>query len=271
MPRLFGVLTILLLASACGERAADTAADPLDPFFRQEVGPPCERNTDCATGLCDRLLLPGSGQGEAQGVCSSVPFAIFAWQRALIVANLVAVAGGDEGLRERVMIFSAGALRAPDAPISLRLLALELTKALLGDEPGWAALIESAGGAWSLPAERLLAAVIRAGRDAETDAWSRLAEMARRGPEGHRIRAARELASLCISESRGALVELATTRESRFVRDAVVLGIEACPGPLRGEILAAAAADAMPYERARFLLLGFEGGDASSGESTTAE
>jgi hypothetical protein len=271
MPERLLFLVFLLLSAACGDGTSEPAADPLDPFFRQVVGPPCGRNADCATGLCDRLLLPGNSQDEAQGACSSVPFAIFPWQRALLAANITAAVGDDPTLRTRVLIFAAGALRAPDAPISLRLLALELTKTLLdGPDPEWEALLATMTGEWSLPPERLLATVIRAGRRAESDALSTLTDLTRRGPEGHRIRAARELAALCLPGSVDALVDLATSRESRFLRDAVVMGVEGCQEPLRGTVLAAAAAEAMPYERGRFLILG-AGGAASAGESTAAD
>ena len=269
------LLLILSVAVGCDREEEQPQADPLQPFFRQEVGPPCEKNADCATGLCDRLLLPGNGEDEAQGACSSVPFAIFAWQRALLAGNIAAVVAEDEALRARVLSFASAALAAPDAPLRLRMLSLELAQLLLGDEVGveWRALLATMTGAWSLPTERLLAGVILASRGAEADAFESLSSAATRGPEGHRIRAARELAGLCLQASAPVLGDLATDRDSRFIRDAVVEVVANCPEPLRSEVLDAAIAEAMPYERSRFLRLGLGlgAGADSAGESTPAD
>ncbi len=273
MRELFVLLLSVSIACACGAKEPEPDADPLDPFFRQEVGPPCEKNADCATGLCDRLLLPANGKDEAQGACSSVPFAIFAWQRALLAGNIVAVVGEDEALRSRVLAFAAGALSAPDAPLSLRLLALELADGLLGEtlDTDWNALLATMTGDWSLPTERLLAGMIIAGRGAEEAALRALTVSATQGPEGHRIRAARALSSLCLPDSVSILKDLATSGDSRFIRDAVVEAVVGCPEPLRTAVLDAAMADAMPYERSRFLRLGVGLGADSAGDSTAAE
>ncbi|MFH1530508.1 MAG: hypothetical protein ABIK09_07225 [Pseudomonadota bacterium] len=248
----FGLVVLCLLLGACGARSEAPAPDPLDPFFRQEVGPPCAMNGDCATGLCDRLLIPRSGDDEAQGACSSIPYAIFPWQRKLLADNMVAVIGEDEGLRERVLAFAAGAMEAPDAPISIRLLALELVDGLLPMEldNAWERRLTALAGDWNLPMEQLLATMILAGRTGDGETLKDLEEIAARGTEAQQIRAARELASLCLPGTTETLTELATSRSSRFLRTAVAEEITRCPEPLRSRVLGAAVMEAMPYERA---------------------
>jgi hypothetical protein len=224
MIRCYILSLVLVVLSACGSGDAVPEKDPLEPFFRQEVGPPCEKNADCATGICDRYLLPVNEQDEAQGACSSMPFAVFAWQRSLLTERLVAVIGEDETLHSRVLDFAITARDAQNAPDSMRQLAEEIIIALVEDE--------------NLSSAQLIAA-------------------ANSGVEGDRIRSARELASRCLPASGTALMELAISSESRFVRDAVVEGVSGCPAPLRNEVLSAATAAAMPYERGRFMRFNF--------------
>ena len=264
------LLPVLLTSCAVGEDAP--APDPLAPFFRQEVGPPCAINSDCVTGLCDRLLIPRDSRDEAQGACSSIPFVVFPWQRALLVERLLDVVGDDDALREQVLTFAGAMLDAPDAPISLRLLCLELADGLLPAalEPAWAARLGILTSGWTLPLEQLLAGIILAGREAEEAAVERLGAAALRGPEARRIRAARELASLCLPAAESRLVELAISPDSRFLRAAVVEGVAGCPAPLRTRVLDAAAGEAMPYERAFLRRLGASAPD-SAGDNTPAE
>ncbi len=251
--RLRFVFVLVILLSACSPRNEAPAPDPLAPFFRQEVGAPCNGNSECTTGLCDRMLYPAAGQDEAIGACGSIPFAIMPWQRAAIVNAMVSVVGDDADLRDRVLTFAAGVLEAPDAPISLRLLVLEAASHLLPKELGkdWEDRLSSLGGDWNLPQERFLAGIIRAGRAEPAEAVALLSESAMRGTEARRIRAARELATLCTEDAQPVLRELARDRESRFLRAAVLEGIAACPLSFRQPILDAAASEAMPYERAR--------------------
>lgn len=246
-------MVLLITLSACSPRKGAPAPDPLAPFFSQEVGGPCNGNSDCTTGLCDRMLSPAIGYDEAIGACGSIPFAVLPWQRAAIVDAMVSVVGEDADLRDRVLTFAARVLEAPDAPTSLRLLALEAASHLLPDDMDgdWEDRLSSVNGTWSLPQERFLAGIIRAGRAGSSEAAALLAESATRGTEARRIRAARELATLCIKDAQPVLKKLARDRESRFLRAAVLEGIAACPSSLRQPILDAAAAEAMPYERAR--------------------
>ena len=244
---------LLITLSACSPRNEAPAPDPLAPFFRQEVGAPCNGNSECTTGLCDRMLAPVIGYDEGIGACGSIPFAILPWQRAVIVDAMVSVVGDDAVLRGRVLTFAAAVLEAPDAPISLRLLALEAASHLLpvDMDSDWEDRLSSVGGDWNLPQERFLAGIIRAGRAESAEGIDLLSAAARRGTEARRIRAARELATLCSEDAQPVLRELARDRESRFLRAAVLEGIAACPSSFRQPILDAAASEAMPYERAR--------------------
>lgn len=247
------LVVLLILLSACSPRNETPAPDPLAPFFRQEVGGPCNGNSDCATGLCDRMLAPVNGFEDAIGACGSIPFAILPWQRAIIVDAMVSAVGDDANLRDRVLTFAARVLEAPDAPVSLRLLALEAASHLLpkGMDGEWEDRLSSVGGDRNLPQERFLAGVVKAGRAGASEAVALLLGSATRGTEARRIRAARELAALCTHDAQPVLSELARDRESRFLRAAVLEGIARCPSSLRAPILDAAASEAMPYERAR--------------------
>lgn len=76
------------------------ADDPVEAFFEESLYR-CEKNSDCASGLCD--LTAKFTVSVSSGYCMSFPNAFDRWQRIALAMRAGEVARSDPELRERLL------------------------------------------------------------------------------------------------------------------------------------------------------------------------